>query len=298
MPKPLFIKRLDRIAIAGVGLLGGSVGLALRAAGYQGSLVGIGRRASSLQRALAAGAVDITTMDPAEGVDGAGAVIICTPLKHYERLLRQMAPALGKGAIVTDVGSAKVEAVRLGERILPDRVRFVGSHPMAGSEQTGVEYARADLFQRALCLVTPTPRTPPPAVTWARQFWTLLGGRPLVLDPARHDELLADASHLPHAVATAVVNVAARSGGIRLAGPGFADATRIASGDAEMWADILLTNRRSMLRSLDTLVKELSLLRRHLDKGDTAKLQDWLAAAKLARDAWISERYRKKVLPP
>ncbi|HOA75099.1 MAG TPA: prephenate dehydrogenase [Phycisphaerae bacterium] len=291
------INRLDRIAIAGVGLLGGSIGHALRAAGFAGTRVGIGRRASSLEAAVACDAVDEVTLDVEAGVRGAGLVVLCTPLGQMEQMFRRIAPVLKPGTYVTDVGSTKAGVVRMAQRLLPPKVRFVGSHPMAGSEKTGVEFARADLFDRALCIVTPTARTPSAHVRWMRGFWESMGATTTVLDPRKHDVLLARVSHLPHAVATALVHLS-KDGAIDVAGPGFADATRIASGDPDMWTDILRTNRAAMIRSIDRLVAELNRLRSKLDRDDADALRQWLAAGKQVRDEWIALRYRKKVLPP
>ncbi len=290
--------KLDRIAIVGVGLLGGSIGHAVRAAGFAGTRVGIGRRTCSLESALACEAVDEVTLDVAEGVRGAQLVVLCTPIAQLEPMLRQMAPALASGTYVTDVASTKAAVVRLAQRLLPPNVRFVGSHPIAGSEKTGVEFARADLFDRALCIVTPTAKTAPATVQWFRGFWEVIGAETMVMDPRRHDVMLARVSHLPHAVATALVNLSLRDGAIDVAGPGFADVTRIASGDPDMWTDILRTNRAAMVRAIDRLVAELNRLRDRLDHEDSEALRQWLAAGKQARDEWVANRYRKKVLPP
>ncbi len=278
--------------------MGGSVGHAIRAAGFAGVRVGIGRRESSINTALKCDAIDEGTLDIQAGVRGAQLVVICTPIGHMEGMLRQMAPALGRGAYVTDVGSTKASIVRMAQRLLPAKVKFVGSHPIAGSEKTGVEFARADLFHRALCIVTPTAKTSPAALRWMQGFWEALGATTAVMDPKRHDLMLARVSHLPHAVATALVNLANKDGAIDVAGPGFADVTRVASGDPAMWTDILRTNRTAMIRAVDRLVTELQRLRQRLDDDDATALQAWLAAGKNARDEWIANRYRKKVLPP
>jgi prephenate dehydrogenase len=169
---------------------------------------------------------------------------------------------------------------------------------MAGSEQTGVVFAKADLFERALCLLTPTARTPKRALRLVRDLWETLGGRTMVLTPTAHDRLLARVSHLPHAVASALVHVAEANGAMDLAGPGFGDTTRIASGDAAMWTDIFRTNRRAMLDAIDRLMKELSQLRGRISRDDARALERWLSEGKTARDQWVARRYRKKVLTP
>ena len=188
--------------------MGGSIGLALRAAGFGGCRIGAGRRASSLRKALNCDAVDVVTRDVAKAVSGSQLVILCTPIRQFDGLITRMAPALSPGTYVTDVASTKAQVVRMAERLLPDPVRFVGSHPMAGSEKTGVEFARADLFQLSTCILTPTSRTKPATVSWMRRFWEALGCRTVVTSPERHDRLLARVSHLPHAVAAALVNLA------------------------------------------------------------------------------------------
>ncbi len=298
MPKTFNINELDRITIVGVGLLGGSVGLACRAAGFGGTLVGVGRRTASLRKARASDAVDTVTRDPAAGVEGAGLVVLAAPIRQFESLLTSLGPALGRGAHVTDVASTKEHVVGLCERLLPRTAKYVGSHPMAGSEKTGVEFARADLFDRSLCLVTPTPKTAVATTRWVRQFWKALGSRTQVLPPRRHDELMARVSHLPHAVAAALVRLALDDGAIDVAGPGFADTTRIASGDAALWTDILRTNRKPMVRAIDRLIGELRTVRSHLTRDDEAELTEWLDAGRKARDRWLARRYRKQELPP
>lgn len=298
MGHDLSLNEIKRIAIIGVGLLGGSIGLALRAAGFTGTRVGIGRRAVSLAKALECEAIDETSLDPAEGVAGAGLVILCTPLSRYEPLLQTIAPALEADTYVTDVGSTKAAVVRQAEKLLPSHVRFVGSHPMAGSEKTGVEYARADLFEDALCLVTPTAHTAPETIEAITIFWQKLGGRTQLVNPGRHDQLLARVSHLPHALAAALVCLAQADDAIEVAGPGFADTTRIASGDPAMWTDILRSNRNELVRSVDALLGELTILRDKLNEDDAAWLEHWLARGKNARDGWVARRYATRSAGP
>ncbi|MHC4441349.1 MAG: prephenate dehydrogenase [Planctomycetota bacterium] len=298
MRKDFDINRLDTIAIAGVGLLGGSIGLALRAFGFGGTRIGIGRRQSSLNKALAYESVDEVTLEVAAGVSRAQLVILCTPIGRFEPILKNMAHALNDGTFVTDVASTKAEVVKLCRRLLPKSVKFVGSHPMAGSEKTGVEFARADLFEHSLCLVTPTPQTPPANVRWIRNFWEMLGSNTHTMTPKKHDALLAKVSHLPHALATALVGLSQKDSAIDLAGPGFADTTRIASGSPDIWTDIFRTNRRAVIQAVDQIIAELNRFRRRLDSNDIKAIDDWLAANKQARDNWIAKRHKMKVLPP
>lgn len=297
MRKILQDKDLTRIAIVGVGLLGGSIGLALRANGFKGRRVGVGRRAESLAAAMQYGAVDEVTQDAAAGVVGAELVVLCAPIGQFEGLMRAMSPGLKPATLVTDVGSTKVEVVRMARRCLPKATRFVGSHPMAGSEKTGVEFARADLFERAVCLITPTPPGDEAGVKLLEDFWQALGGHTRLLTPQRHDALLARVSHLPHAVATALVRLALKDAAIDLAGPGFGDTTRIASGDPAMWTDIFRTNRRAVCKAVDALIAELKSFRERLGDDDAEAIRAWLEMSRRERDAWVARRYRQEEFP-
>ncbi len=297
MRNNLEIKKLKSVSILGPGLLGGSIGLALRAAGFTGRRIGVGRRRSSLDKALACGAVDEVTLDAAAGVSEADLVILGTPIGMFEPLLREIADVLQPGTFVTDVGSTKAQVVRLARRWLPSSVRFVGSHPMAGSEKTGVEFARADLFEDALCLVTPDRATPPADVSSISRFWESLGAQTLTISPTQHDTLLARVSHLPHVVAAALVRIAGRQDAINLAGPGFQDTTRVASGSASMWTDILRTNARPVLKALDLAIKDLTKIRHLLECDDAKGIERWLADGKTIRDSWLDRRMKNAMRP-
>jgi prephenate dehydrogenase len=175
---------------------------------------------------------------------------------------------------------------------------FIGSHPMAGSEKSGVEYSRADLFDRATCIVTPPPRAPRERVTQVCRFWEALGSRPVVLTAQTHDRLLARVSHLPHAVASALVALSRRDDAVELAGPGFADTTRIASGDPALWTDIFRANGAATVAAIDELVQELQRFRKLIQRDDATGVLEWLQGSKELRDRWVARRYRKQVLPP
>ena len=272
--------------------------MAIRAIGLSARRIGVGRRSSTLDKALLYDAVDETTLDIAAGVRDADMVIVCTPIGVMEEMFAAMKDALPDGCLVTDVASTKAQVVRMAARILPRRVRFVGSHPIAGSEKTSVEFARADLFQNAVCIVTPDRRSDSGAVQKALGFWQALGGRPYTLSPARHDQVLARVSHLPHAVAAALVLLADAGKSTRYAGTGFGDTTRIASGDAALWRDIFATNRAAVLRAMDAMLDEFKRFRRLLESGDDAAVEAWLAKAKTKRDAWVQQRYAHKEIQP
>ena len=275
---------MKRLSILGVGLLGGSIGLAAKSLISGVSVVGYGHRAATLEEALRLKAIDRPALSAAEAAGGADAVFLCTPVGLFEALLREIGPVLRDGAIVTDVGSTKRSVVRLAESLLPPGVRFVGSHPMAGSEKRGVRYASADLFQGAACIATPTPRTDPAALEEVESFWRLLGMTVTRLSPDEHDRRLADISHLPHAVAAALV-VAQDDASIPLAGQGFRDATRIAAGDAPMWRDILLDNRDNLRDSVRRFRRHLDELLARLDAADADAVRSWLDAASARRRA-------------
>jgi prephenate dehydrogenase len=253
---------------------------------------------ASLEKAVTFDAVDEITLDPAEGVRGADLVIVCTPISAMRSMFEAMAPHLPKGCLVTDVASTKAEVVRLAERVLPGHVRFVGSHPMAGSEKTSVEFARADLFQNAACIVTPTRKSDAAAVAALSEFWKRVGGHVQLLTPRAHDVAMARVSHLPHAVAAALVLLAGARRGTRYAGPGFGDATRIASGDPDLWRDVFASNRTAVLRALDALNGELKRFREILETRNDQALATWLGKAKAKRDAWIASRYAQKEVQP
>ena len=282
-----------KITVVGVGLLGGSVGLAVKAAEEGARVVGVGRRQSSLERALSAGAIDEATLDVAKGVAGAEMVVLATPLGMYEDHLLAMKPALSDGAIVTDVGSTKSLVVRIAEGVLGRGGPFVGSHPMAGGERKGVEFARADLFEGATCILTPTRNTPPAVAGKVERFWRHLGGVTVRMTPAAHDRAVARVSHLPHALAAIIVAVQG-AGHLDLAGTGFLDTTRIASGDPGMWREILLTNRKAVLAAIDAADEHLMRLRDVLEAGDGGEIERYLKRAKDRRDKLVAERLRRR----
>lgn len=285
-------REFKSIAVVGVGLLGGSLGLAAKAASPAVRIIGIGHRRSSLDEALAAGVVDETTTDVAAGVRSADLVVLCTPVGLFADLLKRLAPAVGRGAVVTDVGSTKAAVVRSAERLLAGRAAFVGSHPIAGAETRGVAYARADLYQGRTCVLTPTPRTAAGALRRVEQFWQSLGMLTVRLSPTEHDKALANLSHLPHALAALLVLVQ-DDAHLDLAGTGFLDTTRIAGGDPVMWRDIFLSNRQAVLRATDLLGGRLEQLRRLVDSADGAGIEGLLAEAQQRRAKLIQRRLRQ-----
>src|SRR5690606_30291992 len=206
--------------------------------------------------------------------------------------LRQIAPALRQGAIVTDVGSTKRSVVQAGEQLLPAGVHFVGSHPMAGSEKRGVEFARTDLLQGAMCILTPTPRTDAEALSCVKAFWESLGMRTCAMPAEEHDRRLADVSHLPHAVAAALM-LMQEEASLQLAGKGFLDTTRIAGGDGALWRDIFLDNRDIVRECLARMRDWMHRLVELLDTQDAKALTEWLDSAARRREKLLERKLRE-----
>jgi prephenate dehydrogenase len=282
-----------KITIVGVGLLGGSIGLAARQRRLAGEVAGFVRRAASLKDCEKAGAVDFATTNLLAAVSNADLVILCTPLAQMHSLAQQILPALKRGAIVTDVGSVKAGVVRELESIIAKAgAHFIGSHPMAGGEKMGVLAARADLFECAVNILTPTKKSNVAAIRKLERFWKSLGTRTLRLDAAQHDLLVSRTSHLPHVTAAAlanlVLNPAQPKTQAALCATGFRDTTRIASGSPEMWRDIALANRKNLCRSVDTFMAELKKLQVALKTGDAKKVESFFATAKSRRDNWCA----------
>ena len=283
--------QFQKITIVGVGLLGGSIGLAVRRRKLAAEVAGYVRRAESLKDCERAAAVDYATTDLLAAVSNADLVILCTPLAQMRSLAEQILPALKRGALVTDVGSVKAGVMRELESVIAGAgAQFVGSHPMAGGEKMGVLAARADLFERAVCIVTPTKKSNPAAVRQLEQFWKALGARTLQLAAAEHDRLVSRASHLPHIVAAALAGQVldpkqppALAG---LCATGFRDTTRIASGSPEMWRDITMANRQNILQAVAALAAELKKFQTQLKRGDQRAVEKFFATAKQRRDRW------------
>ena len=269
-----------RLAILGLGLLGGSVAMAARKRGLAATVVGAGRRRGPLEYALAEGLVD-EIGDSVSAVADADFVILATPVSSMAGVVRSVAPHLAPGVIVTDVGSVKGPLSESLSGLLPEGAIFIGSHPMAGSHLKGVEHAREDLFEDACCLVTPTDSTPADAVERVKQFWAALGSRVLSRSPSDHDEQAAWGSHAPHVLAFAFAHAlgAAPLASSEMTGSGFRDFTRIARSDSELWGDILSANQKSLAPSLEAIARSLSALSKAIERGDVDQVEQFLASA-------------------
>jgi prephenate dehydrogenase len=278
---------IERLAVVGVGLLGGSLARAARARGLARRIVGIGRERARMAAALRDGTLDAATADMAEGAREADVVVLAAPVLANEALLTRLWPVVPDGALITDVGSTKRGIVAVAERLAGGRpVAFVGSHPMAGSERSGYDAARADLLQGALVIVTPTETTEPGALKRVTELWEQCGARVIALDPETHDRAVAAVSHLPHVVARALVDAVVRfePTALDVAGRGFRDTTRIAAGDPVVWREILLANRDAVTASLRAFRAALGDLERVIEAGDGAALEARLAAIKARRE--------------
>src|SRR3954469_4632162 len=277
----------DTVAIVGVGLIGGSIGLALRERRLAQKIIGIGRRQTSLDAARTVGAIDHGVTSLANGVSQAQLIIIATPVDSIAERVIQAAAICPATSLITDVGSTKeaivaaVDAGLAGRRSGP---RFVGSHPLAGDHRTGPEHARADLFEGRTVVVTPTDLTRTAAVTEVVGFWQALGANVQNMTPARHDTALAMTSHLPHLAAVAIA-AATPSEFLHLTATGWRDTTRVAGGDPNLWQAILSANRQHVLDAIDMLSQTVGNLRESLEQGDNESLLSILqAAAKKKRD--------------
>ena len=283
--------RWKRVTLVGVGLLGGSLGLALRKRGLADCVTGYVRRAASVRECEKIGAVNLATRDLRGAVQDANLIVLCTPIAQMRPLVEQMLPALKRGAIVTDVGSVKGTIVRDLESLVEKAgAHFVGSHPMAGAEKMGVAAARADLFINAVSVITPTRKTNKTAAARIAGLWKSVGARVLRLTPERHDELASRSSHLPHVVAATLANLVLDprwpEQQTELCANGFRDTTRVASGSPEMWRDIALANGKHLGKAVELFIRDLDKVHRFIAKGDLSALNDFLVQAKSRRDRW------------
>jgi cyclohexadieny/prephenate dehydrogenase len=271
-----------RLAVLGLGLLGGSVAAGSKERGLAIEVVGAARRRAPLERALAAGIIDRIAL-PTEAVEGADFVVLGTPVGSMASVLADVAAHLESGAIVTDVGSVKGTVVDILPGLLPEGVTFIGSHPMAGSHLRGPDHARADLFEGTSCVVTTGDDPDSMAARRVEQFWRDLGARVLRRSPTVHDEEVAWVSHLPHLLSFAFaesLQSAPKNVG-ELAGSGFRDFTRIAQSDAELWGEILSMNRKALSGPLSHFSKSLAKLSRMLEEGDGEALEQMLSQARM-----------------
>ncbi len=276
--------RFDQMTIVGVGLIGGSVGLAAKARGAVDRVVGTARDLANLELAAELGAIDAWTTDLGEAVRDAALIVVCTPVDRIADVILQAALHCRVGAIFTDGGSTKKTIVDVVGDALPRGVSFVPAHPLAGSEKNGVQNARADLFVNRTTILCPGCGGDAEAFGRVEAFWQSLGSRVVVMTPDEHDRVLASTSHLPHAVSAGLAAVTPMEW-LPLTAGGFRDTTRIAGGDPTLWAAIFQANRDSVLAALGQFTNRLDEFRQLLEAGDGAGLVHWLGEAKKVRDA-------------
>ena len=254
--------------------------------------VGYAHRSTTAAKARQLGVACEIDENLKKSVSNADLVILATPISIFESILKEIAPTLKNGCIVTDVGSTKNRPQRWAEKHLPENIHYVGSHPIAGSEQRGVDYARDDLFEKTLCIITKTKKTNEKAAKIVENFWSKIGCSVKILTPAKHDRIFASISHLPHITAAALLNANSENL-LRFAGKGFIDTSRIASGPANIWADILITNSLNCTKAIDRLISELLKTRDAINSKDKKQIEKLLKNARKKRAEMIN--YKMKV---
>ncbi len=279
----------NKLAILGVGLIGGSLGMACKERGFGGQIIGYGRSEERLRLALRLGAIDSYQTDLTRGWEEIDLVVLTTPVAQIIPLLEKIAPCLKSGTIVTDVGSTKAALVQAAEQILGMDKFFVGGHPIAGTERSGVEAAFPALFEKAKCILTPTPATNTCALQTVQKLWQKLGSEVLLMDAQEHDYALAAVSHLPHIVAYSLVNTVlglenSRQTLLSLSGGGFRDFTRIAASDPAMWRDICLANRDNLCSVIDSFQEQLAKMKTLIQHGESEKLFQEFQCAKKVKE--------------
>ena len=285
------IQQLHRITIWGVGLIGGSLGLALKKNGFQGQRVGLGRNIGRLEKALKHDAVDVITTALAEGLQETDLIVLCTPVALVPMFVQQIIASLDtqhQRIVLTDVGSTKSALVDTVEAQLQeqraDALSFIGGHPMAGSHETGVGAARATLFEKATCILTPTTNTDADALALIKSLWEFVGAVPHLLSPKTHDLLIGAASHLPHLIASiltnTVANVETEDGkALDFTATGFRDSTRIAAGSPDLWTGIFTQNRDVLLALIDDMTHNLTEFKTSLQTENLAEIERLLLKA-------------------
>jgi len=276
----------EKITVLGVGLIGASFSLAMKKAGLCGKVTGFGRNRENLKKAAERGIIDSFEADPASACAGSDLVLFSTPVGSFLDLARQASSSFKKGAIVTDAGSVKGGLVYEMEKMLPEGVYYIGAHPIAGSDRSGLDSARSDLFRNARCILTPTERSDPGALGKVMEMWRSLGSVVMTLGPEEHDRIYASVSHMPHMIAYALVNTVADvdPSYLGFSGQGFRDMTRIASSSPELWRDICRLNRENLMEMLTLFQKNLDSLGRYLRDFDSDSLEGEFRKARTLRE--------------
>ncbi len=285
LDKPYF----EKVAVIGVGLIGGSLAISLREKGLCGEIVGIGRGKPNLEEAVRLGVIDDFSQDAASGVEGADFVFLSVPVGSMGSVVRAASSGLKHGAILTDGGSVKAGVIEDVLAALPEGARFVPGHPIAGTEFSGVGAAFSGLYEGKKCILTPTTDTDAEALALVRAMWEAIGATVVEMDPKRHDIVLGAVSHLPHVIAYALVNTIAGMEGeendiLGFSAGGFKDFTRIASSSPRMWSDICSMNREAVLGCIEDFERCLGAIKDSISKGDFERLDKSFEDAKRVRD--------------
>jgi len=285
---------INRLAIIGVGLIGGSLARALKSAGVCQTVIGHGRNEKNLTKAKELGVIDEYSLDLAEVISSADVIVLATPLSSTEFLLKAVAENSGKDTIITDVGSIKISVIRSARSILGDHLKFfIPGHPVAGTEQSGVEASFSELFKDHLVILTPLEESHPDAQSLIKSMWEACGAKVVFITPEYHDQVLAATSHLPHLLAYALVHcletMDEREEIFKFAAGGFKDFTRIASSNPEMWSDICLSNQDYLLKALELFISQLEQITGVINNNDRDGLLQIFSSAKHARDQFLEE---------
>lgn len=289
------VKDLRKISVLGMGLLGASITLRILRSLSNVKAFGYSHRASTRKKARQCGVADIIVDDMGKCVADADMVILATPICTFESIFEEIRPFLKEGCIVTDVGSVKQLPHKWGEKTFGKKIHYVGSHPIAGSEKRGVEFARDDLFVGSLCIMTKSAKTNAKALAVTKAFWEELGCKTSVMSPSEHDRTLASVSHVPHVTAAALMNATGEKE-MKYAGKGLTDTTRVASGAPSVWMDILLTNPENTARGIDRVIRELTKFKTAVKNKNEKQIDKLLSKAKHDRDALINYKIKKKEL--
>jgi prephenate dehydrogenase len=281
---------LNKVTIIGVGLIGGSLAINLKEKGLAGRIVGVGRGLPNLETAKRLGVIDSFTRDVGEGVEGADLVVVAVPVQSIVPVIKAAVAHLEKGSIVTDAGSVKKAIVEEVEHLVHNGGRFVGAHPIAGTEDSGVGAAFSKLFEGSKCILTPTENTDKEALEVVKRIWEEAGSQVICMDAERHDVVLAAISHLPHMIAYSLVNTISdieryNEDILSYSAGGFKDFTRIASSSPEMWRDICALNRDSIVEMIEVFEKRLNELKWLIEEADTKGLERTFERAKKIRDS-------------
>lgn len=275
----------NRVTILGVGLIGASFALAMKKHKLSEHIIGHGRSLENLKRAKEKGMIDSFELDPAKACEGSDLVLFATPVGSFIDIAKKIQSSLKKGALVTDVGSVKGRLVYDMEALMPTAAYFVGGHPIAGSNRSGIDTATADIFIGAKCILTPTEKTSRNALEKLIHVWSTFGSILELIDPEEHDRVYATVSHLPHLLAYAIVNTVADidSSYLKFTGEGFKDTTRIASSSPELWRDICILNRDNLLKSIEVFKDNLEKLSQYLRVSDSESLEREFTRARTLR---------------